>query len=166
MVHETAARNTARASVWTLQSELLTPQHLVDALIDRGFLPGITPVGQDDETQAGSTSDMWQMQVGGPGYHFASLSSSKGQGATVIVNTFAAGTELPGHQFGRTLSRRGGIVYSIEAHGPSNSDRSLCENLTEAIMEAVDGLAEISGRGQRGNKPSVYTSRWLGMYSN
>jgi hypothetical protein len=166
MVHETAARNTARASVWTLQTELLTPQHLVDALIDRGFLPGITPVGQDDETQAGSTSDMWQIQVGGPGYHFASLSSSKGQGATVTVNTFAAGTELPGHQFGRTLSRRGGIVYSIEAHGPSNSDRSLCENLTEAIMEAVDGLAEISGRGQRGNKPSVYTSRWLGMYSN
>lgn len=166
MVHETAARNTAKASVWTLQTELLTPQHLVDALIDRGFLPGITPVGQDDETQAGSTSDMWQMQVGGPGYHFASLSSSKGQGATVTVNTFEAGTELPGHQFGRTLSRRGGIVYRIEAHGPSNSDRSLCENLTEAIMEAVDGLAEISGRGQRGNKPSVYTSRWLGMYSN
>ncbi|MFM2221935.1 MAG: hypothetical protein RLZZ78_192, partial [Armatimonadota bacterium] len=83
MVHETAARNTAKASVWTLQTELLTPQHLVDALIDRGFLPGITPVGQEDETQAGSTSDLWQMQLGGPGYHLASLSSSKGQGATV-----------------------------------------------------------------------------------
>jgi hypothetical protein len=166
MVHETAARNTAKASVWTLQTELLTPQHLVDALIDRGFLPGITPVGQEDETQAGSTSDLWQMQLGGPGYHLASLSSSKGQGATVTVNEFAAGSELPGHQFGRTLSRRGGIIYSIEAHGPSNSDRALCENLAEAIMEAVDGLVEISGRGQRGNKPSTYTSRWLGMYSN
>jgi len=166
MVHETAARNTAKASVWTLQTELLTPQHLVDALIDRGFLPGITPVGQEDETQAGATSDLWQMQLGGPGYHLASLSSSKGQGATVTVNEFAAGSELPGHQFGRTLSRRGGIIYSIEAHGPSNSDRALCENLAEAIMEAVDGLVEISGRGQRGNKPSTYTSRWLGMYSN
>jgi len=166
MVHETAARNTAKASVWTLQTELLTPQHLVDALIDRGFLPGITPVGQEDETQAGSTSDLWQMQLGGPGYHLASLSSSKGQGATVTVNEFAPGTELPGHQFGRTLSRRGGIIYSIVAHGPSNSDRALCENLAEAIMEAVDGLVEISGRGQRGNKPSTYTSRWLGMYSN
>lgn len=166
MIHETAARNTAKASVWTLQTELLTPQHLVDALIDRGFLPGITPVGQDDETQAGSTSDLWQMQLGGPGYHLASLSSSKGQGATVTVNEFAPGTELPGHQFGRTLSRRGGIIYSIVAHGPSNSDRALCENLAEAIMEAVDGLVEISGRGQRGNKPSTYTSRWLGMYSN
>jgi len=166
MVHETAARNTAKASVWTLQTELLTPQHLVDALIDRGFLPGITPVGQEDETQAGSTSDLWQMQLGGPGYHLASLSSSKGKGATVTVNEFAAGSELPGHQFGRTLSRRGGIIYSIEAHGPSNSDRALCENLAEAIMEAVDGLVEISGRGQRGNKPSTYTSRWLGMYSN
>jgi hypothetical protein len=166
MVHETAARNTAKASVWTLQTELLTPQHLVDALIDRGFLPGITPVGQEDETQAGSTSDLWQMHHGGPGYHLASLSSSKGQGATVTVNEFAPGTELPGHQFGRTLSRRGGIVYSIVAHGPSNSDRALCENLAEAIMEAVDGLVEISGRGQRGNKPSTYTSRWLGMYSN
>jgi hypothetical protein len=106
------------------------------------------------------------MQLGGPGYHLASLSSSKGQGATVTVNEFAAGSELPGHQFGRTLSRRGGIIYSIEAHGPSNSDRALCENLAEAIMEAVDGLVEISGRGQRGNKPSTYTSRWLGMYSN
>jgi len=166
MVHETAARNTARASVWTLQTELLTPQHLVDALIDRGFLPGITPVGQEDETQAGSTSDMWQMELGEPGYHFASLSSSKGQGATFTVTTFAAGTELPGHQYGRTLGRRGGIVYNIEAHGPSNSDRALCENLAEAIMEAVDGLVEITGRGQRGNKPTAYTSRWLGMYSN
>ena len=166
MVHETAARNTAKASVWTLQTELLTPQHLVDALIDRGFLPGITPVGQEDETQAGSTSDLWQMQLGGPGYHLASLSSSKGQGATVTVNEFGPGAELPGHQFGRTLSRRGGIIYSIVAHGPSNSDRALCENLAEAIMEAVDGLVEISGRGQRGNKPSTYTSRWLGMYSN
>ena len=33
-------------------------------------------------------------------------------------------------------------------------------------MEAVDGLVEITGRGQRGNKPTAYTSRWLGMYSN
>ena len=61
MVHETAARNTARASVWTLQTELLTPQHLVDALIDRGFLPGITPVGQEDGDR---TRAKWQPRRG------------------------------------------------------------------------------------------------------
>lgn len=165
-MNETFIRNTARASVWTLQKELITPQLLVDALIDRGFLPGITPVGQEMETQAGSTSDLWKMAIGADGYHFASLSSSKGQGATVSVQTFEVDAELPGHQFGRTLSRRGGVMYSVEAHSPANSDRTLCENLAEAIMEAVDGLVEVTGRGTRGNKPSTYTSRWLGMYGN
>jgi hypothetical protein len=41
----------------------------------------------------------------------------------------------------------------VDAGGPGNSDRALCENIAETIMLLTGGLVEIGGLGVKGNRP-------------
>ncbi len=166
MVGETAKRNTAMALVWTTHREPLAPADLADDLTGRGFVPGVTDADATHGalSEAGLADVTWQLE--GPALRFVSLSSSRGQGVAVRLEEADARHPVPDHPAARPVGRRGGVVYVIEALGPGNSDRNLCENLAEAVMERVDGVVEIKGRGVKGNRPVVYVSPWLGIYAD
>lgn len=157
-------RNTAFARVWTLQAEPVLPAELADDLTARGFVPGVTePAGESGAKVAAGLAE-WRFTVGGDGFRFESLSSSRGDGAIVRVVTMDDDNPPPPLGQLRHYARRGKLVYLVDAMGPSNSDRNLCENLAEALLERCDGVVEIGGRGVKGNRPTVYTSHWLHTY--
>jgi hypothetical protein len=158
---ELLKRNTASARVWTTQSEPITPLQLAEGLADRGYVAGVASESSDAAPQVTIGVDSAAFVLGEPGYRFESLSSSKGFGCVVKIVT-PTEEPLPGHAIAQLAVRRPMLVYLVEAGGPSNSDRNLCENLSELLLELTEGVVEIVGRGTRGNKPTLYTRPWLG----
>jgi hypothetical protein len=158
-------RNTAIARIWTSPKDPLVPAELADDLTGRGFVPGITDSEFSEAAKNASGLAEVELVVDGPALRFLSLSSSRGNGVRLSLVTLDERNPPPDHQSARPIARRGGHVYVVEALGPGNSDRNLCENLAEAIMERTGGVVQISGRGVKGNRPTVYTSPWLGIYA-
>jgi hypothetical protein len=158
-------RNTAVARVWTAAKDPLVPAELADDLAGRGFVPGVTDAEFNEAAKVASGLADLQLTVDGPALRFVSLSSSRGNGVRLSLVTLDERNPAPNHPTARPIARRGGWVYVIEALGPGNSDRNLCENLAEAVMERTGGVVEISGRGVKGNRPTLYTSPWLGIYA-
>ena len=163
-VSDVARRNTAMARVWTLQAEAVLPAELADDLTGRGFVPGVTDEAAQEGSRNGAGLADLRFTVGGPGLRFVSLASSRGDGVVVRVVPMDEDNPPPEVPTLRHYARRGKLVYWIEALGPSNSDRTLCENVAEALLERTGGVVEIAGRGTRGNKPTVYSSAWLSFY--
>ena len=79
------------------------------------------------------------------------------------IQVAPAGAEPPPEDrlFRRQVPRPA-LVYVLTASGPSHSDRNLCEHLAEALMEMTGGVAQVGGRGTRGNRPVLYREPWLG----
>lgn len=154
-------RGVAYARVFTGQREPVTPTLLYDALYGRGFLPGFT----DPETKTPPMADAGladaEFTVGGEGYRVLSMTSSKGNGCTIRVDACTE-ADLPDEYLARRAVARPKLVYSIEAGGPSHSDRNLCENMAEALLLATNGVVEIGGLGVKGNRPKIYTTSWIG----
>ena len=159
-------RNTAYARIWTLDSTPIVPADLAEDLAGRGFVPGITDAEFEQAARNAEGLADVELQVDGPALRFVSLSSSRGNGVRLSFVRMDEDHVPPDHPTARPIARRGGYVYVVEALGPGNSDRNLCENLAEAIMERTGGVVEIRGRGVKGNRPAVYTSPWLGIYAN
>jgi hypothetical protein len=155
-------RNVAYARVWTGDTKPVEVVTLCDALADRGFIPGVTDA-QSVHTPTSETGwGDYALTLGGDALRFVSLSSSRGNGATVRLVPIAE-EPMPDDRILQRAVRHPQMVYLIEAGGPSNSDRNLCENLAEALMLATHGGVEIGGRGVKGNKPVRYTRCWLGQ---
>ena len=156
------ARGVSFARVFTGQATLILPADLADALFGRGFVPGFTdPDGRTAALQEAGLADA-RFVSGGEGYRVVSLSSSRGNGCTVMVRETLP-DELPDDYLARRAVPKPRLVYLIKAGGPGNSDRNLCENIAESLMILTNGLAEIGGRGARGgNKAELHDSFWLG----
>lgn len=155
-------RNVAYARVWTGSSDPILPAVLSDDLYGRGIMSGFTdPKGETTPLLDVGLADA-RFTVGGEGFRVISLTSSKGNGCHVWVED--AGPEnLPQDSIARRAVPRPRLVYRIEAGGPSNSDRTLCENLAEVLMLSTNGLAQIGGLGTKGNRPSLHHTTWLGQ---
>lgn len=152
-------RGVAIAHIWTTAAEPLSPAELADLLTERGFVPGVADAA--GEVHAGTGLASARFDVGGDAWSFLSLSSSKGNGCTVSIVT-AETTPLPDDYLLKRAVRKPKLVYVVQAGGPSNSDRNLCENIAEALLVAQNGAVQISGRGTKGNKPVSYTNPWIG----
>lgn len=154
-------RNIAYARVWTARGEPVGVAALSDELYARGFMPGVTdPAGTAPMRNGAGLADA-RFEVGGEGFRFVSLSSAKGQGCVVSVKASDA-TELPDDRVSRRTVPRPKLCYTVQAGGPAHSDRNLCENLAEALLLMTDGLVELGGLGTKGNRPTLYKSRWVG----
>jgi len=154
-------RNIAYARVWTAQREPVLPADLADALYGRGFMPGFTdPEGIAAPVAEAGLADA-RFAPGGDGFRVISLTSSRGAGCCVAVNT-ASEADLPDDYRARRAVPRPRLVYVLEAGGPSHSDRNLCENLAEALLLMTGGLVEIGGLGTKGNRLVLYSSSWIG----
>lgn len=151
------ARGVAYARVWTAEKAPRAPGELADALMGRGFIPGIEGAdGRRAPTEADAV-----LGLSLPPLRFLSLSSSRGGGC--LVRVASPGDEPPPED--RLIQRqvpRPALVYLVEASGPSHSDRNLCEHLAEALMQMTGGVAQVGGRGTRGNRPVLYREPWLG----
>ena len=157
---ENFPRNKAYARIWTTQREAWTPAELSDALYSRGFLPSFEPVsGGGTMTEAGLADA--RFVPGDSGYRVFSMTSSKGEGCIVGVDTTTV-DDMPEDYLARRAVPKPRLVYIIQAGGPSNSDRTLCENIAEAIMMATSGVVQIGGLGTKGNRPSIHASSWIG----
>ncbi len=154
-------RGVAYARVWTAQSEPLTPAQITDELYGRGFAPGVTDENATRPALADAGLADARFIVGGEGFRFLNLSSSKGNGCVVTVAT-ATAADLPDDYLSRRTVPHPKLVYRLEAGGPSNSDRNLCENLAETLFLLAEGLVEIGGLGTKGNRPNIYHRTWLG----
>jgi hypothetical protein len=154
-------RGVAYARIWTTSGDVITPADIADALYGRGFMPGVT----DLEAKMPALSEAGladaTFTVGEGGWRFVSLSSSRGSGCRVTVRTTSA-DELPDDYLARRTVHNPRLLYSVEAGGPGNSDRALCENITETIMLLTSGLAEIGGLGVKGNRPVLHNRSWIG----
>lgn len=154
-------RGVAYARIWTTSAEVITPVDIADALYGRGFMPGVT----DSEattpalSEAGLADAVFTVSEGG--WRFISLSSSRGSGCCVSVRT-ADNDDLPDDYLARRTVHNPRLVYSVEAGGPGNSDRALCENITETVMLLTSGLVEIGGLGVKGNRPVLHNRSWIG----
>ncbi len=155
-------RNIAFARVWTVHPEPILPADLADDLTDRGFVPGTIDVNGEGALMNEVGLADARLVEDGEGLRFVSLSSSKGGGCVVRVKT-ATDEADPVPPTGRNAVRHPRLVYYVEAAGPAHSDRNLCENLAEALLVRTGGLAEVVGRGVKGNKPTMYRNRWLGQ---
>lgn len=155
-------RNVAFARVWTVQSEAVVPADLADDLTDRGFVPGVIDIAGEGALMNEVGLADARLTPEGDGLRFVSLSSSKGGGCTVKVKN-ATDEHDPVPPEGRNAVRHPRLVYLVEAAGQAHSDRNLCENLAEALLVRTGGLAEVGGRGVKGNKPTLYRNRWLGQ---
>lgn len=153
-------RGVAYARVLTAQTTPITPADIADALYDRGFMPGVTDL--EATTAALSEAGLADaaFTVGG-GFRFISLSSSKGNGCRVTLET-ATADDLPDDYIARRTVPHPRMVYFLEAGGPSNSDRNLCEHVAEIIFLLANGLVEIGGLGTKGNRPILHNRTWLG----
>ena len=154
-------RNTSYARVWTGQDEPVELGILADELSARGFVPGVTDVQRQGPLYNEAGLAELKLAVGHEGWKFISLASSHGSGCIVTLHTVES-EPLPEDEYLQRRMIRPRLTYKIEGGGPSNSDRTLCENLAEALMELSEGVVEIGGRGVKGNKPTFYTHRWLG----
>jgi len=154
-------RNVAFARVWTVQSEAAIPADIAGDLTDRGFVPGVIELAGEGAlmNEVGLADARFTPED--DGLRFVSLSSSKGGGCTVRVKHATENDPVPPE--GRNVVRNARLVYLIEAAGQAHSDRNLCENLAEALLVRTGGLAEVGGRGVKGNKPTIYRNRWLGQ---
>ncbi len=154
-------RGVAYARIWTTSSEVIAPADIADALYGRGFMPGLT----DPEATMPALSEAGLADavftIGDGGWRFVSLSSSRGSGCRVSVRT-AEGDELPDDYLARRTVHNPRLVYLVEAGGPGNSDRALCENIAETIMLLISGLVEIGGLGVKGNRPALHNRSWIG----
>ena len=154
-------RGIAYARVFTTRTEPVLPADLADALTDRGFVPGFTdPEGAGAPLSEAGLADA-RFEVGAPGFRVISLSSSRGFGCRVAARA-ATADDLPDDPVARRAVPRPRLVYLLDAGGPGNSDRNLCENLAEALMLLTNGAVEIGGLGVKGNRPVVYATSWLG----
>ena len=153
-------RNIAFARVWSVQAEAVLPAELAEDLTDRGFVPGVSDVAVTSAPMNEAGLGLARFEVGGEPLRFLSLSSSRGDGCTIAVRAASDADPVPPRA--QAAVRRPRLVYVIEASGPAHSDRNLCENLAEALLVRTGGLAEVGGRGVKGNRPELYQSRWIG----
>jgi hypothetical protein len=153
-------RNIAYARVWTAQSEPITPVQLYDALYGRGFMPGFTDPAYSAAPLTEVGLDSLTFTAGGESHRLISLTSGKGNGCLVTVDTCDA-SDLPDHYIARRTVPRPKLVYIVQAGGQSNNDRVLCENIAEVLLLMTGGLVEIGGLGTKGNRPNLYHSSWL-----
>jgi hypothetical protein len=154
-------RNVAFARVWTVQGDATLPADLADDLTDRGFVPGVIDIAGEGALMNEVGLADARLTPDGEGLRFVSLSSSKGGGCVVRVKLATDADPVPPE--GRSAVRHPRLVYLIEAAGQAHSDRNLCENIAEALLVRTGGLAEVGGRGVKGNKPTLYRNRWLGQ---
>jgi hypothetical protein len=155
-------RNIAFARVWTVQTEPILPGDLADDLTDRGFVPGTIDVNGEGALMNEVGLADARLIPDHEGLRFVSLSSSKGGGCVVRIKTATEEAD-PVPPTGRNAVRHPRLVYYVEAASAAHSDRNLCENLAEALLVRTGGLAEVVGRGVKGNKPTMYRNRWLGQ---
>ena len=154
-------RGVAYARVFTTHAAPALPADLADALTARGFVPGFTdPDGKTAPLSEAGLADA-RFVPDAPGFRVISLSSSRGFGCRVAVET-ASAADLPDNYQARRAVSKPRLVYRLEAGGPGNSDRNLAENIAEALMTLTNGAVEIGGLGVKGNRPVVHTTRWLG----
>lgn len=155
-------RGVAFARIWTAQTEPVTPALVSDELFGRGFVPGVItdPTGEAAALSDAGLADA-RFTVGGDGIRFVSLSSSKGSGSLVRAHE-SSESDLPDDYLARRTVHRPRLVYHVEAGGPGNSDRNLCENIAEVLMLLTSGVVELGGLGVKGNRPQLYASRWVG----
>jgi hypothetical protein len=154
-------RGVAYAYVWTAQTEPVSPADIADELYGRGFVPGVTD--PDASTAALSEAGLADARftIGSGGFRFISLSSSRGNGCRVSITT-ATDADLPDDYIARRTVPHPKLLYTLEAGGPSNSDRNLCEHVAEILFLLTDGLVEIGGLGTKGNRPTLHNRTWLG----
>lgn len=155
------ARGVPYARIFTTQAEPILPADLTDALTARGFVPGIADAEANRPALAEAGLAEARFTLGASGYRVISLSSSKGFGCRVAVQA-ASADDLPDDYLARRAVPRPRLCYTLEAGGPGNSDRNLCENLAEALMVLTNGVVEIGGLGVKGNRPVLHATRWLG----
>jgi hypothetical protein len=155
------ARGVAYARIWTTSSQVIAPADIADALYGRGFMPGVTDLEATIPALSEAGLANAAFTVGEGGWRFVSLSSSRGSGCRVTVRS-AEGDELPDDYLARRTVHNPRLVYSVEAGGPGNSDRALCENIAETIMLQTSGLVEIGGLGVKGNRPALHNRSWIG----
>jgi hypothetical protein len=154
-------RGIAIARVWTTQRDPLLPADISDLLYGRGFMPGFSdPEGRTPALAEVGLADA-RFGLEDDGYRVISLTSSKGGGCRVWVRS-ASREDLPDDYIARRTVPNPRLVYFLEAGGPGNSDRNLCENIAEALMIETGGLVEIRGLGTKGNKPVLHHTSWLG----
>jgi hypothetical protein len=154
-------RGVAYARIWTTSSEVITPGDIADALYGRGFMPGLTDLEATRPALSEAGLADAEFIVGEDGWRFVSLSSSRGSGCKVTVRT-VENDELPDDYLARRTVHNPRLVYSVDAGGPGNSDRALCENIAETIMLLTSGLVEIGGLGVKGNRPALHNRSWIG----
>lgn len=154
-------RGVAYARIWTTSGDVISPVDIADALYGRGFMPGVTDLDAilPALSEAGLADAAFT--VGEGGWRFVSLSSSRGSGCRVTVRG-AENDDLPDDYLARRTVHNPRLVYTVDAGGPGNSDRSLCENITETIMLLTSGLVEIGGLGVKGNRPVLHNRSWIG----
>ena len=154
-------RNIALARVWAVTAQPIVVAEICDDLFGRGFMPAVTLAdGTGPLLQETGLADA-HLAVGGETWRFVNLSSTKGDGCVVTLET-VEGAPLDETPQLRHVARNARLMYRIESGGPSHSDRNLCENLAEILLSRTEGIVVISGRGTRGNRPMVYTRPWLG----
>ena len=157
-------RNIAYARVWSVQTEPTLPAELAEDLAGRGFVAGVSDVDLKGALMNEAGLGDAHFEIDGEPLRFLSMSSSKGNGCTVRVKQATDADPVPPR--GQAAVRHPRLVYLIEAGGPAHSDRNLCENLAEALLMRTGGLAEVGGRGVKGNRPELYHSRWIGKIKN
>ena len=157
---ENFPRNQAYARIWTTRREPFTPAELSDALFGRGFVPSFEPVGGGGAMTEAGLADA-KFVPGESGFRVFNLSSGKGDGCLIGIDT-ATVEDMPDDYLARRAVPRPRLVYIVQAGGPSNSDRNLCENIAEALMMATSGVVQLGGLGTKGNKPSIHSSSWIG----
>ena len=149
------------ARVWTAQREPLLPADLSDLLYGRGFMPAFTdPEGTKAALADAGLADA-RFGLEDDGYRVINLTSSKGGGCRVWVRA-SNKEDLPNDYIARRTVPSPRLVYHLEAGGPGNSDRNLCENIAETLMIETNGLVEIAGLGVKGNRPALRHTAWLG----
>ena len=154
-------RGVAYARVWTTNAEPVIPAALADELYARGFVPAVGDAEGKQVPSADTGLADLRFVPGEPGLRFVNLGSARGGGCRVFVTPADAST-LPDDYLARRAVARPRLVYGIEASGPSNSDRNLCENIAEALLLMTNGLVEIGGLGTKGNRAVLHTSTWIG----
>jgi hypothetical protein len=153
-------RGVAFARIFTTRREPVTPADIAEALYGRGFVPGVTDAAASCPALAEAGLAGVRFVLGDPGYRFLSMSSARGNGCTVSIAE-ATVADLPDDYIARRTVPRPRLVYLLDAGGPSNSDRNLCEHIAESLLLITDGLAEIGGLGTKGNRPVLHNSSWL-----
>lgn len=158
---EERPRGVAYAFIWTTQPDPVLPADLADALVARGFIPGFTNDAATDAPLSEAGLADARLAINGASYRIVSLSSSRGLGCRVAIQS-SDESDLPDDYLARRAVRRPRLVYVLEAGGPGNSDRTLCENLAESLLMATSGVVQIGGLGTKGNRPVLHTTAWLG----